>query len=182
VDYLIRVSEGFPIAVLEAKAESEPAEAGLEQAKEYARDLGLTFSYSTNGHVIIEYDFFTQSSRVLANFPRPEELWQRWTLNTGLTSPRQYQVAEEKAPYSVPEERWKGNPLLYPYCPESVCGRSPFYFQELAIRVPVSAERGVAVVGSFRAVSPTGLTAPSRAPRPVGENSFHCGPDMVLSW
>lgn len=134
VDYLLRVSESFPIAVVEAKAESEPAEAGLEQAKEYARDLGLAFAYSTNGRGIIEYDFFTQSSRALANFPRPEELWQRWSLNTGLTSPQQYRVAEERAPYSVPGERWEGNPLLYPYCPASVCGRSPFYFQEVAIR------------------------------------------------
>ncbi len=134
VDYLLRISESFPIAVVEAKAESEPAEAGLEQAKEYARDLGLAFAYSTNGHSVIEYDFFTYSSRMLTNFPRPEKLWQRWSLNTGLTSPRPYQVAEERAPYSVPGERWKGNPLLYPYCPASVCGRSPFYFQEVAIR------------------------------------------------
>lgn len=52
VDYLLRVSESFPIAVVEAKAEKEPAEAGLEQAKEYARDLGLAFAYSTNGRGI----------------------------------------------------------------------------------------------------------------------------------
>lgn len=133
-DYLLRISESFPIAVIEAKAESEPAEAGLEQAKEYARDLGLAFAYSTNGHAIIEYDFFTHSSRMLTNFPRPEELWQRWNFNTGLTLLQSYQVKEEGAAYSISKERRKVNPLLYPYCPASICGRNPFYFQEVAIR------------------------------------------------
>jgi hypothetical protein len=41
VDYLLRLTDAFPIAVVEAKAEFEPAEAGLEQAKRYARDLGF---------------------------------------------------------------------------------------------------------------------------------------------
>jgi len=39
VDYLLRVSDSFPIAVVEAKSEAEAAEAGLEQAKRYAREL-----------------------------------------------------------------------------------------------------------------------------------------------
>ncbi|NHM25926.1 DEAD/DEAH box helicase family protein [Desulfofundulus sp. TPOSR] len=134
VDYLLRVSESFPIAVVEAEAESKPPEAGLEQAKEYAMDLSLAFAYSTNGHQIIEYDFFTKSSRTLDSFPRPEELWQRWKLNTGLAAPKQERVAEARASYHVPGARWEGNPLLYPYCPKSICGRSPFYFQEVAIR------------------------------------------------
>ena len=32
VDYLLRISEAFPIAVMEAMAEDEPPEVGLEQA------------------------------------------------------------------------------------------------------------------------------------------------------
>jgi type I restriction enzyme R subunit len=133
VDYLLRVSESFPIAVVEAKPENVPAEAGLGQVKDYARDLGLAFAYATNGHRIIEYDFFTKSSRTLDGFPRPEELWRRWELNTGFVITEK-RVAEARVPYYVPGARWEGNPLLYPYCPESVCGRSPFYFQEVAIR------------------------------------------------
>ncbi|MGQ9497685.1 MAG: EcoAI/FtnUII family type I restriction enzme subunit R [Desulfotomaculales bacterium] len=134
VDYLLRTSESFPIAVIEAKPENEPAEAGLEQAKDYARDLGLAFAYATNGHRIIEYDFFTRSSRTLDGFPRPAELWQRWELNNGLLRLEQERVAETRASYYVAGARWEANPLLYPYCPASICGRNPFYFQEVAIR------------------------------------------------
>jgi len=133
VDYLLRLSDGFPIAVVEAKAEDEPAEAGLEQVKAYARDLGLAFAYSTNGHVIIEYDFFTHSSRSLKGFPGPEELWQRWKVNSGFESPQPGRVAETPAIYGLSTEG-NNSPLLYPYCPESVCGKTPFYFQEVAIR------------------------------------------------
>ncbi|MCS3915676.1 type I restriction enzyme R subunit [Caldanaerobacter subterraneus subsp. tengcongensis MB4] len=133
VDYLLRLSEGFPIAVVEAKAKEESAEAGLEQAKEYARDLGVYFAYSTNGEKIVEYDFFTHTTRELYSFPKPQELWERWKLNIELT--RQCErIAEDEADYLVPGERWKRNPLLYPYCPEYLCGRKPFYFQEVAIR------------------------------------------------
>lgn len=129
VDYLLRLSDAFAIAVVEAKAESESAEAGLEQAKRYARDLGLAFAYSTNGHQIIEFDFFTNSSREIDTFPKPSELWERWQRNTQ-TAPL-HGVAESAATRGA--ER-RSNPLLHPYCPENMCGKSPFYFQEVAIR------------------------------------------------
>lgn len=129
VDYLLRISDAFPIAVVEAKAESEPAEAGLEQAKRYARDLGLAFAYATNGRDIIEFDFFTNSSRTLDRFPTPQELWERWNQNLGAA--KSLQVAEGQPLYGAAKHT---NPLLHPYCPESLCGKSPFYFQEVAIR------------------------------------------------
>jgi len=44
-------------------------------------------------------------------------------------------VKEERAAYifKLGAERQQ-NPLLYGYCPESLCGKKPFYFQEVAIR------------------------------------------------
>jgi heat shock protein HtpX len=70
---------------VEAKAESvRSLEAGLEQAKRYARGLDLKFAYVTNGHEIIEYDFFTNGSRRLDRFPSHQELLQRWLLNSGM--------------------------------------------------------------------------------------------------
>jgi type I restriction enzyme R subunit len=126
VDYLLRITEAFPIAVVEAKAESEIAESGLEQAKRYALDLRLAFAYATNGREIIEYDFFTNSSRNLERFPSPQELLERWQQNTGMPSPSE-----------LPPTDFRNrdlNPLLYPYCPESLCRNRPFYFQEVAIR------------------------------------------------
>jgi type I restriction enzyme R subunit len=130
VDYLLRVTEAFPIAVVEAEPESSSAEAGLEQAKRYAHDLGLAFAYATNGHEIIEYDFFTNSSRNLDRFPSPQELLERWCQNTGVPSPSQ-KVAEPLPTYFADRD---SNPLLHPYCPEHLCDKHPFYFQEAAIR------------------------------------------------
>ena len=49
VDYLLRY-HGQMIAVIEAKDEIHSVDAGLEQAKEYARMLAVPFAYSSNGH------------------------------------------------------------------------------------------------------------------------------------
>lgn len=131
-DYLLRYSDGFPIAAIEAKPDEVPAETGLEQAKGYARDLGLAFAYATNGDTIIEYDFFTKSSRSLDLFPSPQDLWQRWKQNIAVDPDR---IAEAPGQYEagVGDDR-QTNPLLHSYCPESVCGKTPYYFQEVAIR------------------------------------------------
>lgn len=136
VDYLLRYTEAFPIAVVEAEAEDKPPNAGLEQAKGYAQDLGVPFAYSTNGHGIVEYDFFTKSSQLRETFPKPGELWERWILNTGIkdiSEPRK--VAEARAIYHPGAAAYlSGNPLYYPYCPKSQCGKEPYYFQEVAVR------------------------------------------------
>ena len=131
VDYLLRATESFPIAVVEAKAESEPAETGLEQAKTYARDLGLAFAYATNGRVILEYDFFLNMSRTLDRFPSPQELLERWLHNAG---PIGAQQGTEWPRLSGVTLDKRSNPLLHPHCNETLCGKRPFYFQEVAIR------------------------------------------------
>lgn len=135
VDYLLRYTEGFPIAVVEAEAESESVEAGLEQAKTYAKDLGLAFAYSTNGRGIIEYDFFTHSSLTFDRFPKPKDLWDRWSRNTGIKEPTEAaKAADDLGRYRHSGQIWQYNPLLHPYCSESLCGKRPFYFQEVAVQ------------------------------------------------
>ncbi len=135
VDYLLRYTDGFPIAAVEAKEEGLPAEAGFEQVKGYARDLGLPFAYASNGHEILEYDFFTNTSRELTVFPEPEELWARWIANTGLSATGDPQrVAQARSLYSLDDSAARRlNPLLHPYCPESITGKNLRYFQETAI-------------------------------------------------
>jgi type I restriction enzyme R subunit len=137
IDYVLRYTEGFLIAVVEAKAEGEEPEAGLEQAKAYAHDMSVPYAYSTNGHRILEYDFFTRESRELASFPTPEHLWRRWVDNMGLSQPpTNRRLADIYArPIYDPDEAaaHRLNPLLHPFCPESSTGKSPRYFQEAAI-------------------------------------------------
>jgi len=134
VDYLLRYAD-FPIGVVEAKAEGESAESGFEQAKGYARDLGVPFAFVTNGHTVLEYDYFTRQSRELAIFPSPDELWQRWLTNTGLTDVRNVAlVADARALYDpAAAEARRRNPLLHPYCPASITGKEVRYFQEVAV-------------------------------------------------
>src|SRR5580704_10045567 len=59
VDYLLRYTRDFPLAVVEAKASYKTAAEGMQQAKQYAEMLGLKFTYATNGHDIIEFDYLT---------------------------------------------------------------------------------------------------------------------------
>lgn len=76
-DYLLRYTRDFPIAVVEAKPDDEPAATGLQQAKDYAEILKLKFAYATNGLEIIEHDYITGLERIIPNFPTPAELWSR---------------------------------------------------------------------------------------------------------
>lgn len=50
VDFLLRYTRDFPLAVVEAKANYKAAADGVQQAKFYAEMLGLKFAYATNGH------------------------------------------------------------------------------------------------------------------------------------
>lgn len=138
MDYLLRYTDSFPIAVVEAKAESLPANAGLEQAKRYARENNLMFAYAANGREIVEWDGFSDSTHTVAGFPSPDELWARWQLNTGMANPAQGATGtgELRPAYdaAVAAAR-RRNPLLHPYAPpELTRGSIPRYFQEAAIR------------------------------------------------
>ncbi len=53
-DYLLRYTQNFLIAVVEAKRQYKTAAEGMQQAKEYAQILGLKFAYATNGKEILE--------------------------------------------------------------------------------------------------------------------------------
>lgn len=83
------------------------------------KDLGLVFAYATNGHRILEYDFSTHTTRELTTFPTPQELWEHWKANTGLDQPTRGRLREAPAVYGIAEEA-SLNPLLCPYCPESL--------------------------------------------------------------
>jgi type I restriction enzyme R subunit len=84
VDYLLRFTRDFPLAVVEAKAAYKTAAAGVQQAKQYAEMLGVKFAYATNGHEIIEFDYTTGLEQTMASYPRPAELWQRYRNASGL--------------------------------------------------------------------------------------------------
>src|ERR1039458_10271769 len=76
-DYLLRYSQNFLIAVVEAKRKYKKAADGMQQAKDYAQILGLQFAYATNGKEILEFNFITGLETKIDKFPTPDELWNR---------------------------------------------------------------------------------------------------------
>ncbi|MCC7107511.1 MAG: DEAD/DEAH box helicase family protein, partial [Chloroflexi bacterium] len=117
-DYLLRYTRDFTIAVVEAKPDWKLPADGLQQAKDYAEILGLSFAYSTNGHGIVEFDYLTGTEHEIDAFPSPDALWQRL---------RAHQWIDELA-----AER-----LLTPFNHQT--GRTPRYYQEIAINRAVQA-------------------------------------------
>jgi type I restriction enzyme R subunit len=85
-DYLLRF-KGLPLAIVEAKAETDSAADGMQQASRYARRLSLRFSIATNGADWILTDNDTGAFETLSVPPSPEDLlarmgvtvdWARW--------------------------------------------------------------------------------------------------------
>lgn len=119
VDFLLRYTRDFPLAVIEAKASYKSAADAVQQAKQYAEMLGLKFAYATNGHEIIEVDYFTGIERSISDYPAPSELWERYRKGSGLTAP---QSADQ---------------LLTPY--NHTVGKGERYYQQIAINRTVEA-------------------------------------------
>jgi type I restriction enzyme R subunit len=117
-DYILRLTRDFSIAVVEAKPEYKIAADGLQQAKEYAQILGLNFAYSTNGHGIVEFDFFTGEEKQLSSFPTPADLWTRF-----------------RGAQNIKKE--SDNRLLTPFY--QLDAKKPRYYQEIAINKAVQA-------------------------------------------
>jgi type I restriction enzyme, R subunit len=117
-DYLLCYRPDFTIAVVEAKAVYRSPADGMQQAKAYAETLGLKFAYATNGEGIVEFDFITGIEREIAEFPTPDDLWDRLRASEGLAD----DVAER---------------LLTPAY--HLSGRQLRYYQEIAINRAIQA-------------------------------------------
>ena len=123
-DYLLFYKPNFPLAIIEAKDNTHAVGAGLQQAIDYAEALDVKFVYASNGDAFVEQDLITGEVRDLSldEFPSPEELYQRYLLETNTTE------TGEKA-------------LLEPYY--WVPGyKRPRYYQRIAIDRTVNAVAG----------------------------------------
>jgi type I restriction enzyme, R subunit len=122
VDYVLRYrlnpgTQPVALALIEAKAEDRTPGAGLEQAKEYRRRHNVPFVFSSNGHLFVEHDHFTGLTappRPLSEFPRPEDLRDRYEAGMG------FSLASAEA-----------RPLITPYKSGDAQRR---YYQDAAIR------------------------------------------------
>ena len=119
VDYLLRYTRDFALAVVEAKASYKSATDAVQQARSYAEMLGLKFAYATNGTEIIEIDYFAGTETRVADFPTPGELWQRYEAGSGINTAERVEH------------------LIAPY--NTVGGKPPRYYQQIAINRSVEA-------------------------------------------
>ena len=95
-DYILLYKPNLPLAVIEAKDNSQSPGAGMQQALEYAATLDIPFVYSSNGDSFVEHDMATGTERELApeDFPPPEELWQRYTRQKNLNEQQEKLITE----------------------------------------------------------------------------------------
>ena len=119
VDFLLRFTRDFPLAVVEAKASYLTAADGMQQAKQYAEMLGLKFAYATNGHDIVEFDYTTGIERAVAGYPAPAELWERYRGASGL------------------QDQTTADRLLTPF--NHSVGKGERYYQQIAVNRSVEA-------------------------------------------
>lgn len=75
-DYIL-VYKGIKLAVIEAKSDQVVASEGVTQAKQYAGKLNVETTYSTNGKEIYSICLKTGIEGLVANYPTPEQLWNK---------------------------------------------------------------------------------------------------------
>jgi type I restriction enzyme R subunit len=124
-DYLLSYKPNLPLAVIEVKkAHQNSVSAGMQQALEYAEMLDVPFVFSSNGDGFLMHDRTGHSvpperELSLAEFPSPEELWQRYAAWKG--------IAPGKAPA-----------VTQPYYADST-DKGPRYYQVNAINRTIEA-------------------------------------------
>ena len=119
-DYVLWVTadesaKSVAVAVIEAKKNTEPPTAGMEQAKGYAKRMNVPFAFSSNGYRFVEYDCSigrTSQPQDMREFPSPGQLRRRY---------------EEAKKFGL-AENW-AKPLVMPYH-----GAGRRYYQDAAIR------------------------------------------------
>lgn len=123
-DYVLQITPGLPVAVVEAKRAYRLSSDGLQQAMRYAQLLDIPLAYSTNGKGIVEHDFDTGNETELDAFPGPDEALARHRAWKG--------IADEMAEVlELPFNRDLRNP------DGSV--KEPRYYQQVAISRAIQA-------------------------------------------
>jgi type I restriction enzyme R subunit len=74
VDFLLLDAKGFPLIVLEAKAEDKDPLTGKEQARKYARSQNCRFVILSNGNLHYFWDLERGNPYVITSFPTPDSV------------------------------------------------------------------------------------------------------------
>ncbi|MCS2162613.1 DEAD/DEAH box helicase family protein [Scandinavium sp. H11S7] len=122
-DIVLYHKPNLPLAVIEAKANQHAISKGMQQALDYASLLDVPFAFATNGDGFIFHDKTNpgqlESEITLADFPTPEQLWQKYCVWKGFT--------QEQLPIISQDYYDNGS------------GKSPRYYQMQAVNRTVDA-------------------------------------------
>lgn len=127
-DYVLFYKPNLPLAIVEAKSGYKTISAGIQQGIDYAQTLNIPFVYSSNGKGFYEHDLLTGAEREIGldEFPSPTELWRRYKKAQNITDEQE-------------------NKIFAPYYDDG-SGRSPRYYQRIAINRTIEAIAKVKIV------------------------------------
>jgi type I restriction enzyme R subunit len=74
IDFLLLNTKGFPLIVMEAKAEDKEPLIGKEQARKYARSLNCRFVILSNGNLHYFWDLERGNPYIITTFPTPDSV------------------------------------------------------------------------------------------------------------
>ncbi|MDE2311143.1 MAG: DEAD/DEAH box helicase family protein, partial [Betaproteobacteria bacterium] len=74
IDFLLLDESGFPLVVLEAKAEDKNPLIGKEQARKYAKSQNCRFIILSNGNLHYFWDLEQGNPHIITRFPTPESI------------------------------------------------------------------------------------------------------------
>ena len=74
IDFLLLDDKGFPLVVLEAKAEGKNPLIGKEQARKYAKSQSCRFVILSNGNLHYFWDLHQGNPQVITAFPAPDSI------------------------------------------------------------------------------------------------------------
>ncbi len=74
IDFLLLDEQGYPLVVLEAKAEDKNPLIGKEQARSYARSQNCRFVILSNGNLHYFWDLEQGNPNIITRFPEPESI------------------------------------------------------------------------------------------------------------
>ncbi len=74
IDFLLLDENGFPLVVLEAKAEDKNPLIGKEQARRYAKSQNCRFIILSNGNLHYFWDLTQGSPHIITRFPGPDSI------------------------------------------------------------------------------------------------------------
>lgn len=99
-DYVLYYKPNIPLALIEAKDNTQPMGAGMQQALEYAETLDIPFVFASNGDGFVFHDRTgtgetRETTLPLDVFPSPDDLWRRYAAWKGLTPEGEKIVLED---------------------------------------------------------------------------------------